>query len=229
MRTESLGFRAQMHDSATADNSLRGHYRAGRSFHAMRSHPAVLAAVTGLVTLAVLTGCSVNVPGSTTTDSRPSAGASGSPSAAASAPSKPGSHQKPLTAVPTTCPDPDAITLSVKIPLPSVDTNPLDTDKLECTYYNASDASKALVMTFGPSDGATPAQFSQQILAAQPTAVAVHGVGDAAYFFTYTDSTGTIGAMNYLSGAVFGYVYGYVDYASQAHLSALIADQILVP
>ena len=189
----------------------------------MTRQPALIAALTGLVVLGALSGCAVATPGASTASSNKSGGSS------STAPSSAASHQKPLTAVPTTCPDPDEITISVKVSLPSVDPNPIDTDKLECTYYDAAVAGQELAIVFGPSEGATPAQFGQQILAATPSAVAVPGVGDAAYFSTITTGTPTIGAMNFLSGAVFGYVYGNLTFATKEHLTALIADQLLVP
>ena len=143
-------------------------------------------------------------------------------------PSSAALQQKPLTAVPTDCPSPDAISISVKVSLPSVDSNS-DAGTLECTYFNPSVSATALVITFGPSEGATPAEFDQQVLAANPSAVAVPGVGDAALYFTHQDVNPPIGNMNFLSGAVFGYVYGNLSFATQEHLTALIADQILVP
>ena len=188
----------------------------------MTRHPALLAGLTGLVVLGTLTGCSLASPGAGST-------ASGGSAAASAAPSSGALHQKPLTAVPTTCPDPDEITISVKVSLPSVHPDPIGPDKLQCTYYDAAVAGQELAIVFGPSEGATPAQFGQQILAATPSAVAVPGVGDAAYFSTITTGTPTIGAMNFLSGAVFGYVYGNLTFATKEHLTALIADQLLVP
>ncbi|MDP9026640.1 MAG: hypothetical protein M3N46_03675 [Actinomycetota bacterium] len=188
-----------------------------------------------ILTVSLLSGCSVgNFAGSSSgTPANHSGSGSAAPSAAAaSAPpasAPPASHQKQMAEVPTTCPDADAISISVKVSLPSVDPNPMDANKLECTYYNVANPSEELVIVFGPSEGATPAQFGQQITAAAPSAVPVPDVGDGAYFTQVSTSGSTVGAMNFLSGAVFGYVYGDISFATQDHLTALVADQILVP
>jgi hypothetical protein len=173
----------------------------------------------GVVTLGVLSGCSLVTGGAKS----PTASATGT--AASPAPST-ASHQKQLTAVPTDCPPPDEISVSVHVSLPYVDSNPID-GALECTYVDPSkgNASEGLVILFSPTKGATVAQWATQVQQAAPSAVAVPGVGDGAF---YTQVSG-VGAMNFYSGAVAGYVYSSNFVATQANLTALVADQILVP
>jgi hypothetical protein len=127
--------------------------------------------------------------------------------------------------VPTTCPSPDEISISVHVSLPSVDPNPIG-DELECTYYNAANASTGLVILFSPTKGVSEADWAAQLVAADPSAVSVPGVGDGAYYSTPPKTTG---AMNFYSGAVVGYIYASGFPATQADLSALLADQILFP
>ena len=98
---------------------------------------------------------------------------------------------------------------------------------LECTYVDPAkgSSSEGLVILFSPTKGASVDQWAAQVKQASPSAVPVPGVGDGAF---YTEASG-VGSMNFYSGAVAGYVYSDNFVATQANLTALVADQLLVP
>jgi len=179
----------------------------------------IVASTAGLVTLGLLSGCAVLSPGAKNPAASSTAGAA-APTTSAS------SHQRQLTAVPAECPPADEISVSMHVSLPYVDSNPIG-GALECTYVDPAkgNASEGLVILFSPTKGLGVSQWAAQVQQATPSAVAVAGVGDGAF---YSQVSG-VGAMNFYSGAVAGYVYSDKFVATQADLTALVADQLLVP
>lgn len=170
-----------------------------------------------LLTIGILSGCSLTIPGAKNpTGPAVSGGASAPPSAA--------SHQQPMKAVPTECPSPDVIAVSVHVSLPTLVSTPVD-NGLECTYVDPAHTPNGLELIFGATKGLPVAAWKAKVQAADSSAVAVAGVGDGAF---YGVKEGT-GYMWFYSGAAAGYVYAPLPIGAQANLTALLADQIFVP
>jgi hypothetical protein len=129
-------------------------------------------------------------------------------------------------AVPTSCPDPAEISVSVHVNLPDVYPEQVG-DGLNCTYVDVAqgDRSKGVTILFGQAGDSVKA-WSAGLKSAIPSAASIPGVGDAAFYFVDV-ATGTT-ALYFKSGPVAVHITSGIG-SPRKDLVALAADQILVP
>jgi hypothetical protein len=129
-----------------------------------------------------------------------------------------------LAGVPAQCPSADDITLAVHVALPHVYPSDIS-GALNCTYYaDGSTGSLALnVLLAQLPSGTTVDSWKAGTKNANPSAVFVPGVGDAAFYFT---AGAAPSSLYFISGGVSCNIYTSNFTSDRAHLAAL-AESII--